>query len=373
MNIFNSLGSNYDFNYLVNGFFSLFKNDRKRLENLLQEKYEGKPILFYKGREAIEAALIISDLKKGDCVAVNGFTCYVVEKAVENNGLTCEYLDISDDLNFTSTTLEKALNKNKKIKAVIIQNTLGNMSDYLNIKKLCVKNNLILIDDLAHTTKAGDSDFTAISFSQDKAIDSVSGGALIIKNPKYFKNIYKINQKNIKNSSEIKDFLYPFLTFGIRNLYQFGIGKVLHFIFRKLNILSTPMGDQGTGLHFLPRWHVNMAYYYLNKINNVTEHRKIITKIYGGMNVNIRYPILVKNRPEFIKFMKSNGVYLSDIWYESVVAPKKYMINSKYKKGICPNADNISSNIVNLPTHINVTIKNAQKINNLIYRWNTTQ
>lgn len=373
MNIFNSLGSNYDLNYVLHSLTAIFKRSATdQLKEWLEKKYQGKVVLLYKGREAIELALKLSNLEKDSYVAVNGYTCYVVEKAISNAGLRCEFLDIDSDLNFSANTLERALIRNKKIKAVIIQNTLGNPSDFKNIQKVCKANNLVLIEDLAHSLITHDADFSALSFSQDKIIDSVSGGALIIKNKKYSRNVEAINLSSIPKKYLIKDILYPLITYLIRFTYPFGIGRFIHFISKKINILSAPMGFDDGKLHTLPSWHTNMACYYLEKINNVESHRSEIIGIYGGRNVNIRYPVLVNKPKEFVKYMKQNGVYISDTWYDHPVAPKKTGSATSYKEGTCPNAEKISQKMVNLPTHVNLNIDDAKEIINLTRKWQNT-
>src|SRR3989344_8336212 len=154
MNIFNSLGSNYDFKFVLKALLS-FSGNSKDLENLLEERYGGKAILLYKGREAIELALKSLNLPAGTFVAINGFTCFAVFDAIKKTGLNCEYLDIDKgNLNFSAENLKNALEKNSKIKAVIIQNTLGYPCDIEGISKICKENNLILIEDLAHSIGA---------------------------------------------------------------------------------------------------------------------------------------------------------------------------------------------------------------------------
>lgn len=374
MNIFNSLGSNYDFSYVINSFLSVLKrNNENKLKSLLTKRFGGEVVLFYKGREAIEASLLMSDLKKGDCVAINGYTCLVVEKAIERAGLRCEYLDIENDLNFSAKTLQEAITINKKIKAVIIQNTLGNLSDYKNIKKICDENNLVLIEDLAHSTISQNVDFSALSFSQDKIIDAVSGGALIIKNKKYLKNINKVNRFDISSLELIKDIFYPVLTFLIRSLYPIGIGKALHFVAKKMNVLSNPMSSEDSKLHNLPKWHINMAYYYFNQIDEVNSHRLEISQIYGGSEPNIRYPILVSDRNKFIEHIKKQGIYLPDIWYDYPVAPKKNKDVTSYEIGMCPKSERIAQQMINLPTHINIKKDDAIKILDLYKKWQNTK
>src|SRR3989344_5571860 len=196
MNIFNSLGSNYYARYVLKALFSVgSRKDIKDLRNLHEEKYHGKAILFYKGREALTFALKILNLPKKSEVAINGFTCVAVFNAIRYAGFEalCLDLDETGGLNFTAKTLENSLKSNKNIKVVIVQNTLGYPCDIEKIEKLCRKHKLILIEDLAHcvgtvyedgreTGTVGD--LVVLSFSQDKIIDAVSGGALIVRNKK---------------------------------------------------------------------------------------------------------------------------------------------------------------------------------------------
>lgn len=183
MSIFNSLGSNYDFNFVLK---SLFSRGDGHLKSFLENKYKGQVTLVYKGRDAIELAL--SNLPKRSFIGINGFTCFAVYEAIKKAGMEVSYLDIEKgELNFSAQTLKKATN----LKAVIIQNTLGYPCDIEKIAQICQENKIILIEDLAHCVgtkyengmEAGMmGDFVVLSFSQDKIADAVSGGALIKRN-----------------------------------------------------------------------------------------------------------------------------------------------------------------------------------------------
>jgi dTDP-4-amino-4,6-dideoxygalactose transaminase len=395
--IFNSLGSNYDFGYVVKSLFG-FSDGRKSLKNVLKSRFKGDVELFYKGREAIETALRISRLRKGEYVAVNGFTCYVVYKAIINAGLKVEYLDIDPKgLNFSPEVLEGAIKRNSKIKAVIVQNTLGYSCDIENISTICKKNGIVLIEDLAHSVstiyKSGKEagrygDFIALSFSQDKIIDAVSGGALIIRNPR-FKKYSGIAQKNISLILYLKDRLYPNFTFLIRKTYWFlGMGKVFHYLLRRLHLLSTPIGDREDSLHILPNWHSLLARNYVLNLDKDIEHRKKISAIYReridpsllsgklladlDRSTNIRFPIFVDKRESLIEYLKINGIHVSDIWYDAPISPKKFIKLTDYKNQ-CPIAEGVSSKIVNLPTHKNVSVKEAAFIADKINQWLITK
>lgn len=394
MNIFNSLGSNYDFNFVLKSLIT-FAGDSKHLENLLEEKYRGKAILLYKGREAITLALETLNLPSDSYVAINGFTCFAVYDAIKKANLNCEYLDIDQgELNFSAKALQKAVEENPKIKAVIIQNTLGYPCDIEEISKVCNNNNLILIEDLAHSIgakykddkEAGTvGDLVILSFSQDKMIDGISGGALIMKNNKSL--IEQLNK--VPFIQQLIDKLYPFFTFKIRINYPFYAGKIIHAILKTFNLLSRPMsGISSSKGHALPSWYTVLIKDAFGKLPKNLSHRKKIASIYSQMidkrvmsknitdkidsSSNLRFPIFVEGREHLIKYLAKNGIYVSDIWYDAPIAPKKYLSQTDYKNQ-CPNSELASSFILNLPTHQKVCEQDAQIISRFINQWLTLQ
>lgn len=386
--IFNSLGSNYSFEFVIKALFDS-NNPRyeKDLSSFLSEKYQGKTVLLYKGREAIKLALDITKLPKGSRVGVTGFTCYAVYKAVVDAGLKPVYLDIDRSLNFSFETLRK----NKNLKVLIVQNTLGNPCDIQNIKDFCEKHNIFLIEDLAHSVgtvyqdgkEAGlFGDFVALSFSQDKMIDSVSGGALVIRNKKYQKLADEISYEKLDLKIQLKDKFYPLFTFLIRKLYPLGVGKILHFVFKKFGFLSQPIADvENIKFHKLPGWYCYLASLQFLRLDKDLRHRQEIAGIYAKdlkkkivpRSSNIRFPIFVDGRDKLIGYLKRYGIYVSDIWYDAPVSPRRYLKLADYDKGGCPKSEKVSEKIVNLPTHINVTAEDARFISEKINLWIKSQ
>ena len=147
MNIFNSLGSNYDLSYVLKSFSKGNSVDHKNLRKLLEQRYGGKAFLFYKGRQALTSALEILKLPHDSRIAINGFTCVAVFNAIRKAGFESLCLDLekNGDLNFTATELAKAIRKYKRIKVVVVQNTLGYPCNIERIEKICKDNKLILI------------------------------------------------------------------------------------------------------------------------------------------------------------------------------------------------------------------------------------
>jgi perosamine synthetase len=387
--IFNSLGSNYDFKFVIQSLFSVGgRKDGDLLRSSLADKYGGEIVLLYKNREAIKLALNLLNLPGGSGVGINGFTCYVVYQAIKEAGLAPVYLDIEkNDLNFSFDTLRKS----NDIKALIVQNTLGNPCGIEKISNYCRENGIYLIEDLAHSVgvkynnekEVGTvGDFVTLSFSQDKIIDAVSGGALIIRNKKFRNLINQYKFINVDIRQRIKDRFYPLLTYLIRKTYFMGLGRLLHFVLKKLNFLSQPMGtEKEIAFHKLPDWYSKLVLNQLDNFKEVQNHRNSIARIYSGMidakakapfGGSIRFPILADKRSELIKFLREWGIYISDIWYDAPVAPKKYLKLTDYS-GQCPNSEEVSKKILNLPTHINVSKDEAKRVSNKINIWLNTR
>lgn len=396
MTIFNSLGSNYTLHFALT---ALFRRNKKQyadqLTHYLEKNYQGKTILLYKGREAITLALRILRLPKNSLIAINGFTCYAVYQAIVNAGHIPVYLDIEkNSLNFSATTLEQTFLQNTSIKAVIIQNTLGYPCDIEKISALCKKNNCILIEDLSHSAgaiyknaqSAGTvGDLTVLSFSMDKILDAVSGGALIIR-----KKItgYSYQLEKVAYMQQLKDHLYPLLTFFIRTTYSFGLGKILHAVLKNLSLMSVPMESLSEKLaHSLPPWQCHLAYQQMVRLENNIRHRKNITTIYSThidqslqskkiaatirQSTNLRFPLFTLKRQNLISYLKNHGVNISDTWYNAPLAPKKFMEKTNYAHQ-CPIAEKVADRIINLPTHQAILEKHALYIALLINKWLTS-
>lgn len=366
------------------------------LTDWLDQKYKGRTTLLYKGREAIKLALTLTDIPKGSKVGINGLTCYVVYQAVSEAGYKPVFLDlVLGSLNFDTKNLEK----NNDLKALIVQNTLGATVDIKAVKSFCRTRNIVLIEDLAHCagsqyndgTEAGlNGDFTTLSFSQDKMTDAVSGGALVVRNDRF--NLLKdgVKFKSLPLKNQLRDRFYPILTFKIRKLYTVGLGKPFHYFVKKLGILSDPMGSVKTiEYHKLPDWY---SYLVLKRFKNIQHdilHRKMISRSYlksldksivlpetanaVSRSSNVRFPVIVNDRTGLIKYLKAEGVYVSDIWYDAPITPKKLLSRTGYN-GECPVSGSVAERILNLPTHINISLKEAERVSALINTWlNTNQ
>ncbi len=392
MNIFNSLGSNHTFAFAARILFTVGgATHKKKLAGYLESRYGGKAVLTYKGREALRLAL--EAIPGNGAVAINGFTCWAVYQSVQESNSTCHYLDISGtSLNFSADALRDALAADPSIKAVVVQNTLGLPCDIERIQALCTEYQIALIEDLAHSIgtvyasgkEAGTvGDFVILSFSQDKVVDAVAGGAVVVRNPKYELPAY--SPRAVPLRKQLKDRFYPLFTYVIRATHSIGLGPVIHRLLRSLHLLSRPLPDTDVSdVHELPGWYCATIQREYGVLEKTMAHRTMIARIYaekidkrlqleGDMQYlssasNLRFPILHYERDILIEYLRSRHVYVRDIWYDAPIGPKRYLHRTDYQ-GQCPQAEEVARMMINLPTHTNISAEQAGLIATYVNEW----
>jgi dTDP-4-amino-4,6-dideoxygalactose transaminase len=360
---------------------------------LLEQKYDGEAHLFYKGREAIQAALLSAQLPAGTEVLITGYTCYAVYKAVVDAGHVPVFVDIAhNQLNITPKTVAAALKDHPAAKVLVLQNTLGYPSDLLGLQKLAVKHKLIVIEDLAHCigmnyedgTEAGTiGDFTALSFSQDKVVDGISGGALVVRNKAYKNKLTDtLRYTKLPHKQQLRDRIYPLLTVKIRAAYTIKIGKIFHAACKKLHLLAKPVDGVFGVYRSLPSWYCSLIVDQFAQLNKLAQHRLKIAAIYQagfskkirfnsphGTPIFLRFPLRIDDRDALFAHLKHSNIYITDVWYETPIAPARYLAKTPYKKGDCAESDTVASTMVNLPTHQAISEDDAHRIVERIQAW----
>jgi dTDP-4-amino-4,6-dideoxygalactose transaminase len=118
------------------------------------------------------------------------------------------------------------------------------------------------------------------------------------------------------------------------------------------------------------------------RAEEATHHRKI-AEIYKNTlpksiqfeqnpeskSLYLRFPIKIEKRTELVAHLKQKGVHIGDTWYDAPVGPKRYLAQTNYQTGQCPNAEKLSATIINLPTHINISEVEAQSLAEEVSKW----
>lgn len=373
----------------------------KELEEEFKKYFGVKyAISFNSGRSALMAILEAIDIRGGDEVLLQAFTCNAAVNPILNKGAKPVFVDIDDTLNLDPEDLKKKIAS--KSKAVMIQHTFGWPAQIEEILKTAKENNLFLIEDCAHALGAkyqgkfcgtfGDVAF--FSFGRDKIISSVFGGMVVTNNEKIGERIKEFRDKldYPSNFWILQQLLHPILiNYLILPAYSLAnnLGRIFLGLFQKLSILSKAVykkEKRGEIPKYFPKRLPNalatLALNQFRKLERFNEHRRQIASFYekelknAGFNLPLaknqgdrvptfmRYPILVnKNTDEILKLARKKKIFLDDGWRKSPVIPSDTNLEKmKYKLGSCPQVEKVAQNIVNLPTHINISQKEAKKI-----------
>ena len=327
------------------------RKDVEKLGELLAKKYQGAPILTKNGRSALTMALI-SYFEPGDKIIVNGFTCHAVYEAIKEAKMTPVFADISDkDLNFNVKTLEKLYENTSDTSAtdaprgIIVQNSLGNTTNMEALEKFAKKHDLTIIEDLAHSAGAKYPDgrecgtvgaATVLSFGKDKSINTITGGALILRDP--VKYGVEAPFKSPKLSEVLRARFYPLFCSVCRGLNYIHLGGVLmrFLIFThqveksadsKLDLTRRP-----------PKFVAKLAARQTKSLSS----RK---------NPSFRDFYLVKDREGLLLKLKKAGYFFDSFWYEKPVSPVRYYKAVHFPEKDCPEAVRITGQIINFPTY----------------------
>jgi dTDP-4-amino-4,6-dideoxygalactose transaminase len=386
---------------------------RKSASTILEEefkKYLGikYAISFNSGRSALMAILDALGIKKEDEILIQAFTCNSAVNPILNFGAKPVFVDVDETINLDPEDLDKKITHStssgraSKIKAVMIQHTFGWPAKIDQILEICKKYNLYLIEDCAHSLGAkyedrfcgtfGDASF--FSFGRDKIISSVFGGMAVTNNDEIGEKIKNFKEKLgfPSNFWIFQQLLHPILTnylvlpaYGISS----NLGRIILGSFHILKILSKGVykkEKEGEIPKYFPKKFPNalaiLALNQFKKLERFNEHRREIANFYENELKNtkfisplakpwqditptfMRYPTLTDfNSDEILKEARKEKIYLDDGWRKTpIVPPDTNVSKMNYIFGSCPRAEKVAKTIVNLPTHINISQKDAQKI-----------
>ena len=364
-------------------------------------------ISFNSGRSALMAILNSLGLqRRDDEVLLQAFTCNAAVNPIIWSGLKPVFVDC-DEKTFNIDLEDLKRKITEKSRVVIVQHTFGLPADMNEILEICRKNNLILIEDCAHSLgaeykgkKVGTFGKAAFfSFSRDKVISSVYAGMAVTDDDELAEKLQEFQGK-IGYPSYFwifQQLLHPILmnwlilpTYSIscpvgNRRFSFGVGKYLLILFQWLQILSKAVHwkekrgkNPGYFPKRLPNVLVILALNQFKKLESFNKHRKEIADFYynglKGLNfelpqnpedrkqIFLRFTIKHSKAHKIIKRAWQKNLLIGD-WYASPIAPHDTKLEKmQYILGSCPKAERLSKETFNLPTHINISQKEAKKI-----------
>lgn len=380
---------------------------------------------FNSGRSALVAILKALNLSNDAEVLLQAFTCVAAVNPVLWLGLKPVYVDCDkDSFNIDIGDLKRKIASNSRV--LMVQHTFGLPAEMDEIMAIVPRqsgtagtpvaegdlgarppfaeamegrqDNLILIEDCAHSLGAefhgqkigtfGKAAF--FSFGRDKIISSVYGGMAVTNDSSLAEKIRQA-QADFGYPSYFWTFqqlLHPILmNYIILPIYNIlDLGKIFLVLSQWLGILSKAVHwkeKRGKKPSYFPKRLPNalaiLALKQFEKLDRFYEHRRELSRFYYNSLKNTSFE-LPKEFPErknvFLRFTVKHpkaheiiyeawhkqNIIIGD-WCTTPIIPHDTDLESVgYKIGSCPIAEKLSKTTFNLPTHINIFQKDAEKI-----------
>lgn len=289
-----------------------------------------KGIYFTKSaRIAFSYLLKLMEFKDNEKLLIPSYIGYTEREGsgvldpIEENNVKFDFYPIEKNFNIDLKGLEKLI-LDKSVKAILVIHYFGILHcDILSIKKMCKENNVLLIEDCAHTlyTKHNNiylGDFGDFSFySLHKVLPVETDGILKINNKLYTQKDIKISEEHKASYSTLEAFLQ----------------------YDELNAHKKVFDN----------------YKYMCKGLEKIEGIEILCQDLSEETFPINLPVLVIKmaREKFYFKMIDNGITLISLYYRLI----DNITNELY-----PDSHYISNRIINFPINQDITIDEMDKI-----------
>ena len=338
-----------------------------------------------------------SCIKPGQEIILSPYTISDVVNMVVCAGLTPVFADIeTHTCNVSISEVKK--NISKKTGAVLITHFYGLISDFDELKKICSKNNILLIEDAAQAFggkfkkkfSGCIGDVGVYSFGLYKNVNGFLGGAIVTNNIKIEKKIReKVKEwpviprvqllKKIFSGIMIDLVTHPlfFKTFFFY-FFRFCFYKNINFVNNKLKIDVNPTLKTKVPSSYLVKMssiqseiiydqlNDNITNNIVKRINNAKlyhdnlKHNKsiILPPIKTDLSHSYwYYPIQVTNRKKFVEFALKKNRDITMSYHKNCAEMKCF---SKWYRD-CPNANKTANSVIYLPSYPRYSSKEVKK------------
>ena len=348
---------NYFFSDCINNSNFIKGKYNQLLEKMIKKTFSIKySLLVNSGTDALIIAVKILNLKKGDEIITTANTWISSAYAIALNGLTPVFVDVNEnDFQMDIKLFKKKITK--KTKALIVTHLYGCPNNMSEIKKICKKKNIKIIEDLAQAHLAryknkivgNFGDLAILSFYPSKNLGALGDGGAIITNSNVLYKKCKL-----------------FSNYG-SNSFRDADHKILGINSRLDEIQAAFLSEK------------------IKHLNDEIKKRNLLAKTYNSLckKVNIQnikipndclssyhlYPVLIKKKRNLIKELLLKKGIECKIHYEKPIHLQTAFKYLKYKKNSLPITEKISMQTLSLPFYVGITkekihylFKNLDKI-----------
>jgi len=335
---------------LSSGFLTLGKYVKEFEEKFLSYTNTKYGIATSSGTSALEIIFRSLNLKNEEIIVPTN-TFFATPAAVLHSNNQVKFADCDESLCVNEQTIKQQITD--KTKAVVVVHIGGIVTPEINeIKELCEKKGIILIEDAAHAQgstlngkKAGSfGDAAAFSFFATKVMTSAEGGIVVTNNKEIYENSLVLRNQGKEAS---------------RNIHHF-----LGHNWRMSEI------------------HAVLGISQLKNLDSFIQERRSIAKMYDEELKNIQnittLPITTNNISNYYKYtcylnninrdsLKKNmkekhNIFLPGEVYEVPCHLQPVFSGLGYKKGDFPIAEKLCANHICLPVYANMGTEEANYV-----------
>ena len=273
------------------------------------------------GSDALFLAIKSLNLKKNDEVIIPDMTYVATASAVINNGCKLRIADVNiENASIDQKEVIKKINSNTR--AIIIVNLWGFSANYKNLKNLCEKKNIILIEDAAQSIGSVNSEgvnsgnighIACFSFFPGKNLGAYGdGGAVVTNNKKIYEKILKL-----RTHGATEKFKHELV--GINSRLHSMQAVVLNQKLKRISLINNKKRK--------------IANYYFKNINN----KKIKLFKISRNSCFHQFVILVNKRQRFLNYLTKYKIpygFHYPYTIHNLPAFKKFCKDKKFKNSI---------------------------------------
>ncbi len=315
------------------------------------------------GTVSLHTIMNAIDVQPGDEVIVPTMTFIATANSVLMQGGTPVIADVQPGtLLLDPTDVEKKITD--KTKAVVAVDYAGQPCDYDELRALCDKHNLVLIDDAPHAlggTYKGKSvgtlaDLNSFSFHPVKAITTGEGGMITTDNADFAERMRKFRNHGISKTAEQRQ---------SQDTWEYEIHD-LGYNYRLTDVQCALGRSQ---LKKLPQWvarRQEIAAKYDEAFANLSGGTPLTQKddrtrgrhLYVGL---VDPDVLSVGRKEVFEALRAEGIGVN-VHYIPVHMQDLYKKKLGTKEGMCPVAEDAYSRMITLPLFTKMTDEDASDV-----------
>ncbi len=238
---------------------------------------------------ALHLSLIVAGITEGDEVICPSLSYIATANSIRYVGAKPVFAEVSNDYNLDVKDIENRITENTK--AILLVHQMGMPANIDEVKNICNKYKLKLIEDAAcaigssykNKMIGSHSDLVCFSFHPRKVITTGDGGMITTNREDYYKRLKKLRQHGMSVNDRVRH---------VSKKVIFEKYEELGYNYRLTDIQASVGIEQ------------------LKKLNEIVEKRREIASIYNDAFKNIQHIELPKDNSQTISNFQSYSMIL---------------------------------------------------------------